>query len=109
MREVNFRTACARAQTVDSIRLRVAALYAKAIKALKGFHAKLVKLKQALTYTARLTWRLWFGTRRYQTVKREGAHEDSVWGVVWTQDDKLISGSIDETVKVWKANEAAKV
>ncbi|KAJ1493589.1 WD40-repeat-containing domain protein [Baffinella frigidus] len=45
----------------------------------------------------------------YQTVKREAAHEDSVWGVVWTHDDKLISGSIDETVKVWKANDAAKL
>jgi len=37
----------------------------------------------------------------FQTEKREGAHEDSVWAVAWPTDDRLMSGSIDETVKVW--------
>ena len=36
----------------------------------------------------------------YHTTKRESAHDDSAWSVVWTSDDKIISGSIDETVKV---------
>lgn len=36
----------------------------------------------------------------YQTNRRENAHEDSAWAVLWTSDDKIVSGSIDETVKV---------
>jgi len=36
----------------------------------------------------------------YQTSKREAAHEDSAWSVLWTAGDKIVSGSIDETVKV---------
>mmetsp|Transcript_12331 Transcript_12331/g.31862 ORF Transcript_12331/g.31862 Transcript_12331/m.31862 type:complete len:309 (-) Transcript_12331:27-953(-) len=37
----------------------------------------------------------------YQTSRKEQAHEDSAWAVLWTNDDKIVSGSIDETVKVW--------
>ena len=34
--------------------------------------------------------------------KAEGAHTDSVWSAVWAgKDDKLVTGSVDETVKVW--------
>ena len=39
----------------------------------------------------------------YQTSKREAAHEDSAWSVLWTAGDKIVSGSIDETVKVHRA------
>eukprot|EP00960_Hanusia_phi_P054034 762521-Hanusia_phi.AAC.34 len=38
----------------------------------------------------------------YKTQKKNALHEDSVWALSWPQDDRLISGSIDETVKVWK-------
>uniref|UniRef100_A0A7S2RK09 Anaphase-promoting complex subunit 4 WD40 domain-containing protein n=1 Tax=Rhizochromulina marina TaxID=1034831 RepID=A0A7S2RK09_9STRA len=33
------------------------------------------------------------------------AHEDGVWALAWTSRDQLISGSVDETVKVWSAAE----
>eukprot|EP00961_Rhodomonas_salina_P110871 1492014-Rhodomonas_salina.2 len=36
-------------------------------------------------------------------MKREGAHEDSAWAVAWPTEERLISGSIDETVKVRSA------
>jgi WD40 repeat protein len=36
----------------------------------------------------------------FQTTKRESSHDDSAWSVVWTADDRIVSGSIDETVKV---------
>ncbi|EKX42242.1 hypothetical protein GUITHDRAFT_111803 [Guillardia theta CCMP2712] len=39
---------------------------------------------------------------RYKTQKKNALHEDSIWALSWPQDDRLISGSIDETVKVWK-------
>ena len=38
----------------------------------------------------------------FQTSKRESSHDDSAWSVLWTADDKIVSGSIDETVKVSK-------
>ena len=31
----------------------------------------------------------------------ENAHEDAVWTARWTPADSLITGSVDETVKVW--------
>lgn len=30
-----------------------------------------------------------------------GKHEDSVWGVAWTPKGQLLSGSVDETLRVW--------
>ena len=36
----------------------------------------------------------------FTTSKREASHDDSAWSVLWTSDDKIVSGSIDETVKV---------
>eukprot|EP00124_Ichthyophonus_hoferi_P002128 Ihof_evm11s133 gene=Ihof_evmTU11s133 len=35
----------------------------------------------------------------------ENAHEDSVWGVVWVSKDKILTGSVDETIKVWDCDE----
>lgn len=32
---------------------------------------------------------------------REKAHTDSVWTVSWSAAGRLITGSVDETVKVW--------
>lgn len=29
------------------------------------------------------------------------AHEDSVWTATWTPANTVITGSVDETVKVW--------
>ena len=31
----------------------------------------------------------------------ENCHEDAVWTATWTPADTLITGSVDETVKVW--------
>ena len=42
---------------------------------------------------------------QYQTSRKTAAHDDSIWAVAWPTDDKLITGSIDETVKVWRASE----
>ena len=38
--------------------------------------------------------------RRYETSRKTSSHDDSIWAVTWPTDDKLITGSIDETVKV---------
>ena len=35
----------------------------------------------------------------------ENCHEDAVWTATWTPADTLISGSVDETVKVWSPGE----
>ena len=37
---------------------------------------------------------------RYDTSRKTSAHDDSIWAVTWPTEDKLITGSIDETVKV---------
>ena len=42
---------------------------------------------------------------RYQTSRKTSAHDDSIWAVTWPTEDKLITGSIDETVKVWKPSD----
>lgn len=31
----------------------------------------------------------------------ENSHEDAIWTASWTPADTLITGSVDETVKVW--------
>ena len=36
----------------------------------------------------------------------ENCHEDAVWTATWTPADTLISGSVDETVKVWAPAES---
>ena len=34
--------------------------------------------------------------------KADNAHTDSIWSAVWAgAEDKLVTGSVDETVKVW--------
>ncbi|KAJ1460957.1 WD40-repeat-containing domain protein [Pelagophyceae sp. CCMP2097] len=33
----------------------------------------------------------------------ENAHEDGIWSLCWTSRGQLVTGSVDETVKVWKA------
>lgn len=33
--------------------------------------------------------------------RHDTCHEDGVWSVKWTRAGKLVSGSVDETVKVW--------
>lgn len=39
--------------------------------------------------------------------KREGAHEDSIWAATWAEgSNKLLTGSADETVKVWQEEDA---
>lgn len=39
---------------------------------------------------------------QFQTIHgKEHAHQDGIWSVVWTTNNKIISGSVDETVKVW--------
>jgi len=38
----------------------------------------------------------------YQTSRKTASHEDSIWAVTWPTEEQLITGSIDETVKVWK-------
>eukprot|EP01084_Bolivina_argentea_P152122 265413_1 len=35
------------------------------------------------------------------THRLEKAHEDGIWGVCWTNTGHVISGSVDETAKVW--------
>ena len=30
------------------------------------------------------------------------AHSDSIWTLQWSASDKIISGSVDETVSVWR-------
>lgn len=41
---------------------------------------------------------------KYEVVKKiENAHEDSIWSVAWKKD-KIISGSVDNTVKIWFYN-----
>ena len=37
---------------------------------------------------------------RYHASRKTGAHDDSIWAVAWPTEDKLITGSIDESVKV---------
>ena len=37
---------------------------------------------------------------RYQTSRKTASHEDSIWAVTWPTEEQLITGSIDETVKV---------
>lgn len=32
-----------------------------------------------------------------------GKHDDSVWSVAWTPKGQLLSGSVDETLRVWNA------
>ena len=41
-------------------------------------------------------------TIRYTTSKKAASHDDSIWAATWPTEDKVITGSIDETVKVWK-------
>jgi len=41
--------------------------------------------------------------------KRENAHEDSIWCATWTAvTNLLVTGSIDESVKVWNPNDLTK-
>lgn len=35
-----------------------------------------------------------------------GKHEDSVWSVAWTPKGQLLSGSVDETLRVWDVTPA---
>eukprot|EP01112_Ceratiomyxa_fruticulosa_P010472 TRINITY_DN2775_c0_g1_i1.p1 TRINITY_DN2775_c0_g1~~TRINITY_DN2775_c0_g1_i1.p1 ORF type:complete len:301 (-),score=59.88 TRINITY_DN2775_c0_g1_i1:48-950(-) len=40
----------------------------------------------------------------FEVAKRsEGAHKDGIWGVAWKKD-KILSGSIDGSVKMWNSN-----
>ena len=32
---------------------------------------------------------------------KDKAHEDSIWTTAWTDKNQILSGSVDETVKVW--------
>ena len=35
----------------------------------------------------------------------ENSHEDGIWTSTWTPANTLITGSVDETVKVWSPSE----
>jgi len=38
----------------------------------------------------------------YKVHKRvEGAHDDSIWAISWAKSNVIVTGSLDETVKVW--------
>ncbi|KAK2155236.1 hypothetical protein LSH36_245g01034 [Paralvinella palmiformis] len=44
--------------------------------------------------------------------KQEQAHEDSIWSCAWAKSEKdgsenIVTGSVDDTVKVWKCLLAA--
>lgn len=36
-----------------------------------------------------------------QFVNVEGAHGDAIWAVQYTADGRIVSGSLDETVRIW--------
>ncbi len=39
---------------------------------------------------------------KFKAGKRvENAHEDEIWSVGWSSAGKIITGSVDETVKAW--------
>jgi WD repeat-containing protein 61 len=40
--------------------------------------------------------------------KVDHAHEDSIWAVSWAKSNVIVTGSIDETVKVWDPNDLSK-
>ncbi|KAJ3195583.1 WD repeat-containing protein 61 [Irineochytrium annulatum] len=37
------------------------------------------------------------------------AHEDGIWAVAWTKRDKIVTGSVDEMVKIWHGDSLAPV
>lgn len=37
----------------------------------------------------------------HATHRVEDAHEDGIWSVAWTAEDKILSGSVDERARVW--------
>ena len=51
----------------------------------------------------------------YQAIfKQEHAHEDGIWSCAWkkneaTGNDVIVTGSVDDTVKVWKWVEEEKL
>jgi len=38
----------------------------------------------------------------------EDCHEDAIWTASWTPADTLISGSVDETVKIWAPGDSVE-
>ena len=40
--------------------------------------------------------------------KREKAHDDAIWSVVWTARNEIITSSCDESVKVWNPDDLGK-
>ena len=37
--------------------------------------------------------------------KAENAHEDGIWALSWSErSDRIMTGSVDESVKVWRAS-----
>lgn len=38
----------------------------------------------------------------------ETAHEDAVWTAAWISNDAFLTGSVDETVKVWGVGDSVE-
>jgi WD repeat-containing protein 61 len=38
----------------------------------------------------------------------ENCHEDAIWTASWTPAETLISGSVDETVKIWAPGDSVE-
>ncbi|CAM9630416.1 unnamed protein product [Choristocarpus tenellus] len=43
----------------------------------------------------------------HATHRLESAHEEGIWSVAWTADDKILSGSVDERARVWSSELAS--
>eukprot|EP01088_Endostelium_zonatum_P021650 TRINITY_DN868_c1_g3_i1.p1 TRINITY_DN868_c1_g3~~TRINITY_DN868_c1_g3_i1.p1 ORF type:complete len:326 (-),score=102.52 TRINITY_DN868_c1_g3_i1:20-943(-) len=41
--------------------------------------------------------------------RKHDAHEDGIWSVAWTSTNKIVTGSVDEYVKVWKVKDSKEV
>lgn len=37
----------------------------------------------------------------YRSAATKKAHDDSIWTVEWSNADQIITGSVDQTCKVW--------